>query len=79
MKHSLSRRGYASIVISYKYGPDVSSNKFGPVTGLYKYDIIHSVYYSENQIHSLTNAHNKIQITPLTNIFLLKAPTYMVL
>ena len=58
--HSSSRRGYASVDISYKYGPDAGSYKCGPVTGRSKYDITHSVYYSENQIHSLTSAHNKI-------------------
>lgn len=55
-----SRRGYASFDISYKYGPDAGSYKCGPVTGLYKYDVTHSVYYSKNQIRSLTNAHNEI-------------------
>ena len=45
MKHNSSRRGYASVDISYEFGPDAGSYNFGPVTGLYKY-VIHSVYYS---------------------------------
>jgi hypothetical protein len=41
MMHNSSRRRYASVDISYKYGPDAGSYECGPVTGLYKYVILY--------------------------------------